>query len=606
MCGVVAALSFAGAVDPEALDAATDALARRGPDGRGTWSEGRVGLGHRRLAVRDLAGGAQPIHLGPLAAVVNGELYDEARLRAELEAQGRRLRSRSDSELVLHLYDLHGPDFLERLRGEFALLLWDGRRQRLLVARDRFGVRPLLYAQVGDALWFASEAKALFAAGLRPRWSGAGLAQCLSFQYLLPGQSLFAGVRSLGPGERLLIEITENRSPRIEGARWWAPELREGEAPGILEALEGAVVERLQADVPLACQLSGGLDSAAVAALAARAGARLPAYTVCFERPPWDESEQAAEIAEALGLEHRRVPVDEAALAEGLAETVAQGEGLLINGHAVAKRLLARQARADGVRVLLTGEGADELALGYAFLRGGSGGPVAAGVHSALGEPLPTPALAAGLGEVPALIRAKGALGARVRSTLSPAGRALCEREDPAARLAEAFDLPALRRLGPARRDQRLWLALGLPAYVLRLVGDGAVMPEGVEDRPPFLDDAVWRAFAALPESALLRGPLEKMALREALAGVLPEAVLSRPKQPFMAPGPEPGGPLLAALRARFAEGPLPGSFDRGALLALIARWGALSAAERVAWESTLWVAASASALQERYALEDP
>ncbi|MCB9744206.1 MAG: asparagine synthase (glutamine-hydrolyzing) [Alphaproteobacteria bacterium] len=611
MCGVVAGLSLGPPLDPAALDAATDALAGRGPDGRGVWlaPDGRVGLGHRRLAVRDLAGGAQPLLSadGALVAVVNGELYDEARLRAELTARGQRFSTRSDSELILQLYAAYGPDMLTRLRGEFAFVLWDARRRRLFAARDRFGVRPLVFARVGQAWWLASEVKALVAAGLRPRWSAPALAQGLALQYALPGTSLFAGVRSLGPGERLFIELSEDPSaeiePRVE--RWWAPGEAPEDAPGVRAALADAVRERLSSDVPVACQLSGGLDSAAVAALAVEAGARPPAYTVCFERPPWDEAERAAAIAAHLGLEHRRVEVGERALVEELAGAVAAAEGLLINGHGLAKRRLARAMRQDGLRVVLTGEGADELALGYAFFHRQAGGPVAAGVHSALGPGLSLAALERGLGEAPAFLRAKASMGARVASTLTEAGRRWLSERDPAAALARAFDLPTLRRLSPVRREQRLWLELGLVSYVLRLVGDGAVTPEGVEDRPPFLDEAVRQAFAALPEAALLAGPMEKMPLRRAVADLLPEEVLRRPKQPFMAPSPRPGGPLLAALRERFAEGALPEVFDRAALLALVDRWPGLTPAQQVAWESALWLAASASALQERFGMED-
>ncbi|MCB9765436.1 MAG: asparagine synthase (glutamine-hydrolyzing) [Alphaproteobacteria bacterium] len=623
MCGLVAHLAQGAPPAYGLLSQVMHTLSHRGPDGEGRWRsvDGRVGLGHRRLAIVDVDGGAQPLVSpdGQVVAVVNGELYDEQALRRRLEAEGCRFSTRSDSELVVHLYQSHGVDFLRHLRGEFALVLWDARQRRLLAARDRFGVRPLLWARVGQTLWLASEVQALLRAGLRARWDEAALHQALHLQYLLPGQSLLQGVHSLPPGHALIADADGERI-----VRWWTPEIPEPSTARTPEALarrvsalvDEAVRLRLRAEVPVAVQLSGGLDSSLVAASAAARGALLPAFTVAFDTPPWDERDHAAAVARHLGLAHHVVPVGEEALVEALPEAVAHTSGPLINAHAPAKWLLARQVRAAGYRVMLTGEGADELALGYAHFRYERSAEaeraalsareqVTTGIHLPRGDTLPTEALARAFGAVPGFLAAKATLGWRVSTLLADDARQRWRQRDAAAAVVDAF---AGRRLpaDPVRRSQRLWLELGLPAYVLQVVGDPMMAAHGVEDRLPLLDHGLFEALAAAPVGWLIRDGVEKWPLREAARGRLPEAICARPKQPFMAPPMRPGGPLLRRAEAVFAADPLPGILDRVALLALVRRWPDLAHADRVAWDPALWMALSLGMLQKRYSVEAP
>src|SRR5262249_40870921 len=279
MCGIVALWSPRQPIDPQALERATQRLHHRGPDGRRHWiaAHRRVGLGHARLSIIDLHTGDQPIanEDGRLHIVVNGEFYDYERVQGELERSGHRLRTRSDSEIALHLYEELGTQCLHRLRGEFAFVLWDEPNQTLVAARDRFGIKPLYYAERDGGLALASEAKALFAAGVPARWSPAGFVQATTL--LVPEQdsSLFDGVRQVPPGHYLLATPGGVRLVRYwdfdyPGAEAGPPRSDAEYAEAFCHELDEAVRIRLRADVPVGCYLSGGIDSCAVLGLAAR------------------------------------------------------------------------------------------------------------------------------------------------------------------------------------------------------------------------------------------------------------------------------------------------------------------------------------------------
>ncbi|MBA3503836.1 MAG: asparagine synthetase B, partial [Deltaproteobacteria bacterium] len=289
MCGIVA---VAGApVEDAQLDASLVALAHRGPDGRGRWRspDRLVTLGHTRLAVVDPAGGAQPIanEDGSIIAVVNGEIYDEC--AGELRRRGHVLRSRCDAELVVHLYEEYGDDFVREVRGELAFVLWDARRRRLVAGRDRFGVKPLLWAAFGEGIALASEAKALFALGVRPRWDAEAFLHAAQTQYTWPDRTLFEGVRQIEPGQLLVWE----GAPQLR--RYWQV-YEHGREGALRPALDEAVRLRLRADAKVCVQLSGGIDSTTVAALA-----RVPAFTVAFaDGGDYDERAIAEQTAHEL------------------------------------------------------------------------------------------------------------------------------------------------------------------------------------------------------------------------------------------------------------------------------------------------------------------
>lgn len=574
MCGLVAALSLSRGgppVDLARVARATAALAHRGPDGETHWHDParRVAFGHRRLAIIDRAGGAQPFtsEAGDVVAIANGEIYDHLALRRLLEARGHTLRTRCDAEVLVHLWQDHGAELVQQLEGELAFVLWDARTQTLVASRDRFGVKPLVYAVHDGVLWLASEAKALFAAGLPRAWDEVALHHAVSLQYPPPSRTLFAGVAQLPAGHRLVVQ---GGALRVE--KWWDLELPYAEpassehapgerAPGLTaaaaraeaaravrSALSTAVSRRLVSEVPVAVQLSGGLDSAAVLGLAAATSTPpTAAFTLGFGDADYDESARAARMAAHVGVPHVLVPMTPAGLVEAWPRAVVASEGLAINGHLAAKHLLHAAVRAAGFGVVLTGEGSDELFLGYPHFRNDlwrhdparraallARNTASAGIMLADGEGLDTRALAARLGVVPSFLEAKAVLGRRVHALVRPE---LLARGDAYAQVLDELDVPGqLLGRSPVEQAQYLWIKLALANYLLRTLGDGTEMPHGVEGRLPFLDRGVLEVARALPVSARIAAGVEKQVLRDAVADVITPEIAQREKHPLMAP----------------------------------------------------------------------
>jgi len=604
MCGVIAVRG--ARASPEAvrarIGAGLDALAHRGPDGRGAWLDDGVALGHTRLAVIDLARGAQPIASedGSVVAVVNGELYDFERQRAELEARGHAFRTGSDSELVVHLYEDHGADLIDHLRGEYAFVIWDRRRRRLVAARDRLGVKPLVYAEHRGELWLASEAKALFAAGVPAVWDDDGIRQALAHQYLGPARTLFRGVRELPPGHRL---IADDAGPRVIAPVIEPVELAsETELPdvvdGIRTALDDAVRVRLRADVPVAAYLSGGLDSSLTVALAARRGP-ITAFGIAFDHAPYDEHRRAAAFAAELGIAFHPVAVTQDAILEELPEAVHRAEGLCINGQLTAKFVLSRAVRDAGYKVVLAGEGADEVFYGYDHLvadhRELAAIPAVASERDSIQAGIMLPL--ARRADLPVWLDAKREIGERMRPLLAPRG---VPGHDPIERLFEELGpMPE----GPVERAAASWTRLALAKYILHTLGDGTEMAHGVEGRLPFLDRYVVAAARRAAPAHHLEGGVAKRLLRAAARGIVPERIATRPKQPLLAP------PITTFATGRSADlcrdvvrGPalrdLPW-FDRGAVIAWVDALVATPGAPRAA-EPILMTILSACALHHR------
>src|ERR1700761_1544235 len=379
MCGIVALFSRRDPVSAACVERATCTLYHRGPDGQRQWiaPDGRVALGHARLSIIDLTTGDQPmanederIHI-----VVNGEFYGYESIQQELERAGHRLRTRSDSEIALHLYEDLGPECLHRLRGEFAFVLWDEAHRTMFAARDRFGIKPLYYALHNQTLYFASEVKALFAAGVPARWDSESV-----FNAVEVGghqmRTLFDGVFQVPPGHYVLAT-----DRHIQVNRYWdfnypraqhvpSPRSDADYSAELRHTLEEAVRLRLRADVPVGCYLSGGLDSCAMLGLASR-HRRDPirAFTLTFDRGDYDEEKEAKEMAARAGAEFIPIPIRQDDLADHFAPAILQSETFCINAHGVAKYLLSRAVRDAGYKVVLTGEGSDEILGGYAHFR---------------------------------------------------------------------------------------------------------------------------------------------------------------------------------------------------------------------------------------------
>ncbi len=640
MCGLFAFFSTttSGHQGPELSQRAhraLDAQAHRGPDGRGVWlsRDRSVALGHVRLAIIATDDGAQPLssERGDITAVVAGEFYGFEALRRELAGRGHRFSTGSDSEVLIHLYEEKGPDCLERLRGEFAFVLWDEPRRRLFAARDRFGVKPLCFARTPEGLSFASEAKGLFAAGIPARWNRRSFLHAIRHQYLPPGRTLFDGVQTLCPGRFLLGPPEEPREhlywdidfPRLQLDQQDQPDQPDPQAYLASESrelryrFEEAVKDRLRADTPLATCLSGGLDSSAVTALAAaHSPAPLTCFGVTFDTPDYDEQPHAEEVARHLGVHYHPVQVTSRDLVDHLPEAVRLSEGLAINGHLPAKYLLSRAIRDAGFKVVLTGEGADEALAGYPHFLHDLPGPVTQSNtdhHSAAlcrGVMLPQdrsspaqeiPAITAHLGNTPTFLRAKAAIGDRLLPLLHPDLREAATEHDLFADLLDHFDLPGrLHDRHPVDQAAYLWSRLALSGYILRTLGDGTEMAHGVEGRTPFLDHRFFEVAQTLPVSLKIRDGLEKWIFRHAVEDLLPPATLARRKQPFLAPPLD----LEDLLRAQ----PLDASslFDPKPVHALLDELPRMTAPQRRAAEPILMTVLTATLLDQTLALESP
>ncbi len=543
MCGILG-IAAREPLDPGLLDA-IGLLRHRGPDGEGRYVDGRVGLAMRRLAIIDLETGDQPHsnETGDVVAMCNGELYNYRELRVELTAAGHVFRGTGDVETIPHLYERDGERFAESLRGMFAIALWDARRRRLLLARDRFGIKPLYLADTPHGLAFASELAPLLALGADATVDRQALGDYLTLGYVPGPGTALAGIRRLEPGTTLVWEDGVTRE-----APFGALTAPDGEA-GLEETLRESVRLHLRSDVPLALLLSGGLDSSLIASLAAEElGAPPQTFTVGFGDAAFDELDAAREIAGAIGSDHHEIAVRPDAAAD-LPEIVARLEEPLADPSAIPLWYVCR-AVAGHVKVALAGDGGDELFGGYSRY---AWDPRAA----AVGRALPARRLALLLESLPGV----GGRGGR-KDPLRRAVKLLRHAELPAAErylswFALASDdlkadllggglMPAARvferRFGEAPAGLT---ALGRRQYVdlrtmllddLMLKGDRMSMAHSLELRVPLLDNEVARLGLFMPDREKLRGVKTKVALRQLAAKRLPPAVARRPKQGFEVP----------------------------------------------------------------------
>lgn len=563
MCGIVALRRLDGEpVQRETLERMAATLVHRGPDEGGLVRSacGRVGLAHRRLSIVDLQGGQQPMWDADTGVVItfNGEIYDDARWREELERLGHRFFTRSDTEVLLRAYLEHGEGCLERLEGEFAFVLWDPRRDLLVAARDALGVKPLYYAALPGLVAFGSEIKALLALpelprGFAPRYFSATLAGVSD-----PEVSPLAAVRSVPPGG--LVRVGAGGLAEVR--RWWRAPLGAARFEGSYEeavvavrsALSTAVARRLRADVPVGVYLSGGLDSTAVLALMRAHGADPTAYHLSFPGSPVDERAIAERTASHFGARLEVVSCTPERLIDELEATLHHTEGVLVNLHTVAKRLLAQGVRAHGTKVCLTGEGSDESFAGYPHFK------LEAIWRLMERQPAQARALLARFEDEeaatrnliwslpPGWRRRAGPYGFRSFFELHAANmqrtlgwmfrrEALGEREEDRALVRLHALHPTSLALEPLDLSRRMSFD-ALATYVLPNLGDRVELAHGVECRTPFLDRAVVELACSLPESSLIDLPAlrGKRVLSDAIAPWLPAHVAQRNKAAFVAP----------------------------------------------------------------------
>jgi asparagine synthase (glutamine-hydrolysing) len=601
MCGLVGLFQPSGRAVPDEgeLRRMADALRHRGPDGHGYHAEPGLALGHRRLAIVDLGGGAQPMWSadGSVGIVFNGEIYNHLALRRELETAGHRFRTHSDTESILHGWTEWGPGCLERLDGMFAFALWDRGQGTLLLARDRLGEKPLHYARRPDgSIAFASEIGALLTLPDLPRrLDPVAVDDFLALGYVPDPGCMYQGIQKLPAGHALLLRRDSVPPGPLPAPRpYWRPPTTTtsapADAPAALSALlrEG-VRERLMSDVPLGAFLSGGVDSGAVVALAAEAASGpLATFTIGFPGGA-DERSRAALVAERWGTAHHAEAssVDYLAAARGQAAIFGEPFG----DHSAVPTLAVCTLARRHVTVALSGDGGDEVFAGYRRYRFHMlaeaarrflPGPVRRGAVAGLARVYPK------LDRAPRWLRAKhtlteisldSALGyyrmvcklqdERRRGLLSAPLRAMLEGHDPAARF-EAL-MAECDADEPLLQAQYADLHTYLPGDILTKV-DRTSMAVSLEVRPPILDHALVEWGMALPASVKLRGGIGKRVLREAAAPLLPDAILTGPKQGF---ADSIGGQLRARgaeVRARLTGAPMldSGLFD-GAALALLA-----------------------------------
>src|SRR4029453_15028770 len=379
MCGIVAAVSRQGGVSSGALTSATRRLNHRGPDAQRVWvnRQSRAGLRHARLSIIDLTTGDQPIPNEDqrLHIVHNGEFYDFERIRCELEKRGHAFSTRSDSEIALHLYEDQGSRSVHSLRGEFAYAIWDERDQVLFAARDRFGIKPLYYTVYDGTFYLASEVKAFVDFGVPLEWDRDTLYD-IHFVTHPPHRSLFKGIYQVPPGSYL---VTDGEHVRITQYWDWDYPLKDETAvpsdprehiASFAHEFEQPVKLRLRADVPVACYLSGGIDSCSVLGFASRLSPNpVRAYTLSFDHADYDEGAIAEAQAKLSGAEFRRIDICSEHTADYFSDALYHAERPFANAHVVAKYLLSRAVRDDGIKVVMTGEGSDEILAGYPHFR---------------------------------------------------------------------------------------------------------------------------------------------------------------------------------------------------------------------------------------------
>jgi asparagine synthase (glutamine-hydrolysing) len=563
MCGIAGIVASDWLRDDEPSRSALmrDVITHRGPDDAGAYVDERAALGHRRLSIVDLAAGHQPLsnETGTVWIVFNGEIYNHADVRPELEAAGHRYRTRSDTETIVHAYEQWGDACVDRLRGMFAFAIWDAPKRRLLLARDRLGVKPLYWTVRNGRLLFGSEIKAILASGLvAAEANEARLPEQLSTRYLSGSETLFKGIHRLLPGHTLVFE--EGRV--TIRAYWDVPAGVPNESVGRLsprgavarfrELLEESVRIRLMADVPLGMFLSGGLDSSAIAALMAGMIDRpLQTFSVAFKDRAYSELDYARQVATAIKADAHEVVIDDRDFFDALPRLIWHEDEPIAHPSSVPLYFVSVLARRH-VKVVLTGEGSDELLAGYGKYPRALVNWRAGAVYDALPHPLRSwvadtvvPKLPRSLHRyakrsflaVPRTPEAMffdtfAAIGLeRQRALLTPRLAATPEAAYGASR--GYFDAPN----GSSTTLDRL-LYTDLKTYLVELLmkQDQMSMAASIESRVPFLDHKLVEFAAALPPKLKLRGFTTKWILREAVRAILPASILSRPKMGFPVP----------------------------------------------------------------------
>ena len=569
MCGIIAVIDTNQVpIAREALWNSIQSMSHRGPDGQNIWINhtGALGLGHARLSIIDLSGGTQPLinERAGCVAVVNGEFYDYEKTRSQLQKESFTFKTKSDSEILIPLWEKYGTECVHHLRGEFAFALWDYQKEVLFVARDRFGIKPLYYTNQNGRWIFASEVKAIKALGVPIEFHD--LSVQLAFTYgLNDTQTLFKGISQLAPGHLKLIS-----GKNVNSRNYWDfnyTEQGNTSKMAFVEAREEvqrllleSVTLRLRADVSVGIYLSGGLDSSALAGMMASLGGKTKnAYTIAFDHESYDEASLASETAQHLGMPITVLDVNEADIADNFFQAIAKCEGIIEDPAPIAKFLLSRLVFNHGERVVLTGEGSDEIFGGYPHFRqdmflNNKQGQIKADIadfeqiiiasnsimSGALLGDFNSPGLAefeTCLGFTPMIYKTIGASIPSVFALFQENKTQPSKRDQLAKLFLNSFDIQnQLKNRDAMHASMYLWSKTFLCNRLLRSYGDGMEMSHSLEGRVPFLDHHLVEFVSKLPVHYKAKGVTDKFILREAAKPYLTPTIFARQKHPFSAP----------------------------------------------------------------------
>lgn len=562
-------------IDPQLLVNMAAIQSHRGPDNFGYANPAGLGMGmsHARLSIIDLneERGRQPYVSQDKNYWLahNGEFYDFQRIRANLVATGSLFSSKSDSEIILHLYPKYGLEkTLEYLRGEFAFALFDKSEDCLYLVRDRFGIKPLYWTETPDGIVFGSELKVLFAhPGVERKLSTEGTYHQL-IQVVVPGTTAFNGIYQVPPGHLIKIQRIQGRLVTTQQKYWDIDFPVAGEyvnhhdenyyIEGVREHLLRAVQLRLQADVPVGCYLSGGIDSCSILGLSAAVRQDpVKAFTIGFDSSDYDETAVAREMADMTGADQIVLSLSAEHLYDNFARTLWHTERTVYNTLAVAKLLMSETVKQHQYKVVLTGEGSDELFAGYpafrkdmflygldnlpATLRSEWQASLEASNQLFRGAMLPredfnSAAMNEVVGFTPSCLQSWLHCDEFARQLLTPDRRQQLSDYDAGAAIAATFDRSQLDGRHPLDKAQYVWIKTMLEGQILTWGGDRVDMANSMEARPPFLDHHLARFATQIPPQLRIKGATEKYVLREAMKGLLPETLYKRQKFAFMAP----------------------------------------------------------------------
>ncbi len=573
MCGIAGIVNLKSGRAPtsrQTLARMAGALEHRGPDEFGVYRDARVGLAHARLSIIDLSTGQQPLSNedGTVWIVFNGEIFNYLELRDELARLGHHFRTKSDTEVIVHAWETWREGAFEKMNGQWAVALWDTKDQTFVLARDRVGVRPLYWAEDGGRILFGSEVKALFAGApeLRRAIDPVGLDETFTFWTVVPPQTVFHGIKELEPGH---VRVWR-RGELVHDVEWYRPvypQGAEGRFQGTLdeaiEALEAALeqattLRMVRADVPVGSYLSGGLDSSLVAALAKRAKpSGFRTFSLRFADAEYDETPYQRAMVERLGTEHSEIVVNRADIASVFPQVIRFTERPILRTAPAPLFLLSKLVHEHGIKVVLTGEGADEMLAGYDLFREAKVRRFWARSPKSSWRPKLLERLYPYLARSPVTQQAvtrqffgrglerAGAPGfghdtrwngtAALKRLFHPGVKAAVSDHDSVARFLSTLP-PEFERWDSLAKDQYIEVRTLLSGYLLSSQGDRMLMGNSVEGRFPFLDKDVMALANSLPSSFKLKVLDEKHVLKRVARGLVTEEILKRPKQPYRAP----------------------------------------------------------------------